>query len=314
MNSLVVNNVSKSFGATQAVVDLSFEVRPGEIFAILGPNGAGKTTMLRMALDILRPDRGTIEVLGGPINQAAKDRIGYLPEERGLYKNLTVIDCLAYMGRLKSMKSADARRRAVDLVNRMELGEAMDKKVSQLSRGMQQKAQFAATILHDPDLIIIDEPFSGLDPVNTLLIKELIYEMKQNGKAVIMSTHMMHQVEAMAGRMLMVNKGRKVLYEPVDDIRQQFAAHALYIGGEGNWATLPFAEQVTFDEAERASLVFLRRGVTTDDAFRLIAQQPNLHVDRFEVALPSLDDIFIEVVEGQQRTGGNGANGRDGQR
>jgi ABC-2 type transport system ATP-binding protein len=314
MNSLIVNNVSKSFGATQAAVDLSFEVKSGEIFAILGPNGAGKTTMIRMALDILRPDRGTIEVLGGVINQAAKDRIGYLPEERGLYKNLTVIDCLAYMGRLKGMKSSDARRQAAALVDRVELGDVLDKKISQLSRGMQQKVQFVATILHDPDLIIVDEPFSGLDPVNTLLIKDLIFEMKQKGKTVIMSTHMMHQVEAMAGRMLMVNKGRKVLYGPVDDIRQQYSAHALYIGGEGNWAALPFAERVTFDEEERASLVFLRQGVTPDDAFRLIAQQPNLHVDRFEVALPSLDDIFIEVVEGQRRPGGNGANGRDGQK
>lgn len=314
MNSLSVNNVSKSFGATQAVVDLSFEVRPGEIFAILGPNGAGKTTMLRMALDILRPDRGTIEILGGPINQAAKDRIGYLPEERGLYKNLTVIDCLAYLGRLKGMKPADARRRAASLVDRIELGDVLDKKISQLSRGMQQKVQFVATILHDPDLIIVDEPFSGLDPVNTLLIKELLFEMKQQGKTVIMSTHMMHQVEAMAGRMLMVNKGRKVLYGPVDEIRQQYAAQALYIGGEGNWAAMPFAERVTFDEEERANLVFLRQGVTPDDAFRLIAQQPGLRVSRFEVALPSLDDIFIEVVEGQRRRGSNGANGKDGQK
>jgi ABC-2 type transport system ATP-binding protein len=313
MNSLTISNVSKQFGATRAVVDLSFEVRPGEIFAILGPNGAGKTTMIRMVLDILRPDSGKIDVLGGPINQAAKDRIGYLPEERGLYKNLTVIDCLAYLGRLKGMKAADARRRAEELINRVELGESIDKKVSQLSRGMQQKAQFAATIIHNPDLIIIDEPFSGLDPVNTLLIKELIYEMKQQGKTVIMSTHMMHQVEAMAGRMLMLNKGRKVLYGPVEDIRQQYADHALYIGGAGNWETLPFAERVTFDEDERANLVMLRQGVTPDDAFRMIAQQPNLHVDRFEVALPSLDDIFITVVEEHRHIGSNGANGKEGQ-
>lgn len=314
MNVLTLNHVSKSFGATQAAVDLSFEVRPGEIFAILGPNGAGKTTTIRMVLDILRPDSGAIEVLGGPINQAAKDRIGYLPEERGLYKNLTVVDCLSYLGRLKGMKAGDARRRAVELVERVELAEAMDKKVSQLSRGMQQKAQFAGTIIHDPDLIIIDEPFSGLDPVNTLLIKGMIFEMREKGKTVIMSTHMMHQVEAMAGRMLMINEGRMVLYGPVDDVRRQFAAQALYVGGQGDWAALPFVERVTFDEEERASLLFLRQGVTPDDAFRLMAQQPDLHVDRFEVALPSLDDIFIEVVAGQRKQPGNGADGRDGRR
>jgi ABC-2 type transport system ATP-binding protein len=265
-----------------------------------------------MVLDILRPDSGTIEVLGGPINQVAKDRIGYLPEERGLYKNLTVIDCLAYLGRLKGMKGGDARRQAIELLRRVELGDVMGKKVSQLSRGMQQKAQFAATILHDPDLIIIDEPFSGLDPVNTLLIKEMLYQMKQKGKTVIMSTHMMHQVEAMADRMLMVDQGRKVLYGPVNEIRRQYAAHALYIGGEGDWTRLSFAEQVTFDQDEQANLVYLRQGITPDDAFRLIAQQPTLHVNRFEVALPSLDDIFIEVVEGKRQSGSNGVNGKEG--
>jgi ABC-2 type transport system ATP-binding protein len=310
MNSLTINNVAKHFGPIEAVVDLSFEVRPGEIFAILGPNGAGKTTMIRMVLDILRPDRGSIDVFGGPISQAAKDRIGYLPEERGLYKNLTVLNCLTYLGRLKGMKAAPARQRAEELIHRVDLADAIDKKVSQLSRGMQQKAQFAATIIHDPDLIVIDEPFSGLDPVNTLLIKELIFEMRQQGKTIIMSTHMMHQVEAMAGRMLMINKGRKVLYGPVEEIRQQYADHAVYIGGAGNWETMPFAERVTFDEDERASLVMLRQGVTSDDAFRMIAQQPDLHVDRFEVALPSLDDIFINVVEGERRISSNGKNGK----
>ena len=310
MNSLLLENVSKRFGETQAVRDLSFAVRPGEIFAILGPNGAGKTTTIRMVLDILRPDSGRIEVLGGTINQAIKDRIGYLPEERGLYKKLTVLDCLSYLGRLKGMKSGAARKRAAALLERLDLGEAMDKQVSQLSRGMQQKAQFAATLLHDPDLVIVDEPFAGLDPVNTLLIKEMIYELRRAGKTVIMSTHMMHQVEAMADRMLMVNKGRRVLYGPVDEIRRQYEAHALYIEGDGDWATLPFAERVTFDEDERANLVFLREGVSADEALRLLAQDANVHVKRFEVALPSLDNIFIDVVEGAHRPGGNGKDGR----
>lgn len=309
MNSLVVTNVWKSFGSTQAVVDLSFEVQTGEIFAILGPNGAGKTTTIRMVLDILRPDRGSIAVLGGPIDQAAKDRIGYLPEERGLYKNLPVVECLAYIGRLKGIQPAEAQRRAAALLERVELGAEMKKKVGELSRGMQQKAQFAATILHDPDLIIIDEPFSGLDPVNTLLIKELIFEMQKKGKTVIMSTHMMHQVEAMAGRMLMVNKGRKVLYGGVDEIREQHAAHALYLRGAGDWASLPFAERVIFDEMHRADLVTLRAGVTPDEALRIIARQPDVHVDRFEVALPSLDDIFVALVEGQPVTNGQTLSG-----
>lgn len=307
MNALVINNVSKRFGEKEAVIDLSFEVRAGEIFAILGPNGAGKTTTIRMMLDILRPDNGSIAVFGGRIDQAAKDRIGYLPEERGLYKDLTVVGCLTYMGELKGMATGDARRRAGELLERVALGDVLEKKVSDLSRGMQQKAQFAATILHDPDLIIIDEPFSGLDPVNTLLIRELIYEMRDAGKTVIMSTHMMHQVQAMAGRMLMMNQGRRVLYGPVEEIRHTYAAHAVYIGGEGNWEALPFVERVTFDEDRRANLLMLREGVSPEEALRLIVGRPELHVEHFESALPSLDDIFIEVVEGR-RYGGNGAS------
>jgi ABC-2 type transport system ATP-binding protein len=312
MDTLVVNNVYKRFDATQAVTDLSFAVRAGEIFALLGPNGAGKTTMIRMVLDILRPDTGTIQVLGDTINQSIKDRIGYLPEERGLYKNLTVLDCLAYMGRLKGMSMSDARCRSVELLERVELGDVINKKVNQLSRGMQQKAQFAATILHDPEVIIVDEPFSGLDPVNTLLIKEMLLEMKQQGKTIIMSTHMMHQVEAMADRLMMVNKGEKVLYGPVAEIRQQYADHALYISGEGNWEALPFVERVSFDEDEHANLVVLRQGMSSDEAFRLLAQQPNLHLNRFEVALPALADIFIEVVEGKRPFRHNGSNSQAG--
>jgi len=298
MNSLVISNVSKSFGATRAVDDLSFEVRPGEIFAMLGPNGAGKTTTIRMALDILRPDNGRIEILGGPINQQAKDRIGYLPEERGLYSDIIVTDCLAYLGALKGMNKREAKARAIELLVRVGLEDAMNKKVSALSRGMQQKAQFVATVMHDPDLVIIDEPFSGLDPINTLLIKELMYEIKEQGKTVIMSTHMMHQVEEMADRMLMISEGSKVLYGRVDDIRQQYASHAVYVSGQGDWASLPGVESVEHDKDEKADLVCLQEGVSADDFLRAAAQQPDIHITRFEVALPSLDDIFIKVAGG----------------
>jgi ABC-2 type transport system ATP-binding protein len=298
MKTLIVSNVSKNFGETRAVDDLSFEVQAGEIFAMLGPNGAGKTTTIRMVLDILRPDSGQIHVFGEAINQAAKDRIGYLPEERGLYRDIIVLDCLAYLGTLKGVNSRDAKARATELLTRVGLEDAMSKKVSALSRGMQQKAQFAATILHRPDLVIIDEPFSGLDPVNTLLIKELMYELKDAGKTVIMSTHMMHQVEEMADRMLMVNRGSQVLYGRVDDIRQQYASHAVYVHGEGDWAGIPGVESVTYDRDQRADLVQLQSGISADDFLRAAAQRPDVHINRFEVALPSLDEIFIEVVGG----------------
>ena len=299
-NSLVVSNVSKSFGSTQAVDDLSFDVHAGEIFAMLGPNGAGKTTTIRMALDILRPDSGRIQILGGSISQAIKDRIGYLPEERGLYRDIEVLTCLAYLGALKGMDSKAARDRAAELLTRVGLQEVMYKKVSALSRGMQQKAQFAATIMHNPDLIVIDEPFSGLDPVNTLLIKDLMYEMKESGKTVIMSTHMMHQVEEMADRMLMMNHGRRVLYGPVDEIRRTYAAHAVVVGGSGDWATLPGVQAVEYDKEEKADLVTLQEGMSADDFWRAAANRDDLHIQRFEVALPSLDDIFIQVVGGTQ--------------
>jgi ABC-2 type transport system ATP-binding protein len=311
MNSLVVSGVSKSFGATCAVDDLSFEVQTGEIFAMLGPNGAGKTTTIRMALDILRPDSGRIEILGGPINQQAKDRIGYLPEERGLYRNITVLDCLAYLGTLKGMTSRDAKARAARLLARVGLEDAMNKKVSTLSRGMQQKAQFAATVLHHPDLVIIDEPFSGLDPVNTLLVKEMMYEIKDRGQTVIMSTHMMHQVEEMADRMLMVSEGSKVLYGRVEEVRRQYASHAVYVSGEGDWASLPGVERVEHDREEKADLVCLAEGISTDDFLRAAAMHPDIHLSRFEVALPSLEDIFIEVAGAPQSDAGLGrkANG-----
>jgi ABC-2 type transport system ATP-binding protein len=298
MKTLIVSNVSKSFGETLAVNDLSFEVTAGEIFAMLGPNGAGKTTTIRMVLDILRPDQGSIQVLGDTINQAAKDRIGYLPEERGLYRDVTVIDCLAYLGTLKGVNGKEAKARAAKLLARVGLEDAATKKVSALSRGMQQKAQFAATVLHDPDLVIIDEPFSGLDPVNTLLIKELMYELKDQGKTVIMSTHMMHQVEEMADRMLMMNHGSQVLYGRVDNIRQQYASHAVYVHGTGEWASIPGVESVAYDRDERADLVQLEPGVSADDFLRAAAQRDDVQISRFEVALPSLDEIFIEVVGG----------------
>jgi ABC-2 type transport system ATP-binding protein len=295
MKVLEAAHISKRFATTLAVDDLSFQVHSGEILAMLGPNGAGKTTTIRMVLDILKPDQGTISVLGGPLTQATKDRIGYLPEERGLYRNVTLIDCLTYLGTLKGMDSKTAKTRASELLDRVELGPNKQQKVSELSRGMQQKAQFAATILHDPDLIIIDEPFSGLDPVNTRRIKEMIYEMKAQGKTIIMSTHMMHQVEEMADRLLMMDHGRRVLYGPVDEVRGQFALNAVYIDGQGDWATLPGVAHVQADGKETELL--LKEGASPDDLLTHLAGNSAYQVTRFQVAVPSLDDIFITVVD-----------------
>lgn len=295
MKTLEASHISKHFSTTCAVDDLSFQVHSGEIFALLGPNGAGKTTTIRIALDILKPDTGTISVLGGPLTQETKDRIGYLPEERGLYRNITVLDCLTYLGTLKGLDPKIAKRRADELLERLELGPNKLQKVSELSRGMQQKAQFAATILHRPDLVIIDEPFAGLDPVNTRLIKEMIYEIKAQGKTVIMSTHMMHQIEEMADRLLMMNEGRRVLYGPVNRVREQFTLNAVYVDGYGDWAALPGVARVQVNGQETE--LFLKKGVTPDDLLAHLVGNPAYRLTRFEVAVPSLNDIFITIVD-----------------
>jgi ABC-2 type transport system ATP-binding protein len=306
--AIQASHISKSFGPKQAVADLTFDVGRGEVFAMLGPNGAGKTTTIRMVLDILKPDTGEIQVLGGKIDEQVKDRIGYLPEERGLYRDVKVSECLAYLGALKGMRMSDARAKAVELLRRVELDDVAGKKVSELSRGMQQKAQFVTTIIHDPDLIIVDEPFSGLDPINTRLVKEILYEMRDKGSTIVMSTHQMHQIEEMADRLLMINEGRQVLYGTVDEVRRRFALHAVLVEGIGDWSTVPGVAHVERAGNGQEYTLTLASGVTTDDVMRALADSPDHHVRRFEEALPSLNEIFIQVVEGlaEEQDGGGG--------
>ncbi|MDL1903069.1 ATP-binding cassette domain-containing protein [Anaerolineae bacterium CFX9] len=292
-----VERISKNYGSFKAVDDLSFDVRMGEVFAILGPNGSGKSTTIRMILDILKPDTGRISVFGAPISDAAKDRIGYLPEERGLYRSVPVIDMMVYLGTLKGLKAAEARKRSLEYLERLELGPHAKKKVSELSKGMQQKVQFAVTVLHDPDLIIIDEPFSGLDPVNTMVIKDLLLEMMRRGGAIVMSTHQMYQVEEMADRMLMISKGRLALYGEVNEVRQRYVLPAVIVEGQGQWENLAGVERVETDgNGRRGTTLFLRDGVAPDAVLEEIAHRPDFQIRRFELAVPSLNDIFIRVV------------------
>jgi ABC-2 type transport system ATP-binding protein len=269
---------------------------------MLGPNGAGKTTTIRMILDIIKPDSGTIEVLGGRFTEATKQRIGYLPEERGLYKGVRLVELLTYLGTLKGMSTADAARRASQLLDEVGLGDNKKSKVSELSRGMSQKVQFVATIIHDPDLIIIDEPFAGLDPVNTELLKSMIYKLKAQGKTIVMSIHEMHQVEEMADRLLMINHGQRVLYGSVDEVRQQYAENAVVVSGQGEWQKLPGVRSVKSDEAGRNVTLMLDEHTTPDDIMQALAVSPNYKVRSFALAVPSLNDIFIRVA------GGNGSS------
>jgi len=292
--TVTISHVAKSFGQVHAVEDVSFEVYAGEIFGLLGPNGAGKTTTIRMMLDIFKPERGEVSVLGGAIDEAKKNRIGYLPEERGLYKDLKLEATLIFLATLKGVSEATARKKVVDWLKRLDLYDHRQKKVQELSKGMQQKAQVIATLLHEPDLIVIDEPFAALDPVNTRLVEEIIREQQQAGKTIIMCTHQMYQVEAMCSRIALIDRGRTVLYGEVEQIKRNFAGNAVAVKGTGDFTNIPGVletRQVNGDWH-----MALAPGASPQDVFRTLANRDGIKIERFEIAEPSLDDIFISVV------------------
>ncbi|MGC9398493.1 MAG: ABC transporter ATP-binding protein [Anaerolineae bacterium] len=292
-----IHHIRKSFGEVQAVKDVSFEVYPGEIFGLLGPNGAGKTTTLRVMMDIFKADEGDVALFGGAMTEEKKNRIGYLPEERGLYQDLKMEPTLIYLATLKGMDESSARREIESWLKRLDLYAHRHKKVQELSKGMQQKAQIIATLVHNPDLIVVDEPFSGLDPVNTRLVKEIIEEQREAGKAIIMSTHQMYQVEALCNRIVLINKGERVLYGEVASIKHDFAGNAVTIKGRGDFQALPGVLEARRHNGDWH--LALESGTSPQDVFRALAQQEGVHIERFEIAEPSLDDIFIAVVKGE---------------
>jgi ABC-2 type transport system ATP-binding protein len=294
MSTVEVSQLSKRFGATQAVKNVSFAVEPGEIFGLLGPNGAGKTTTIRMMLDIFRPDAGHVAIFGGPIDLPKKRRIGYLPEERGLYRNLKLEHTLVYLATLKGMEERDARVKLGGWLERLDLTVHRNKKVEELSRGMQQKAQIIATLIHEPELIIIDEPFMGLDPVNTRLVKDIFTEQQQAGRAIIMSTHQMYQVEALCHRIVLIDQGENVLYGPVAEIKHNFAGNAVVVEGQGDFNDVPGV--IESRRENNAWHLSLDKGTDPQAVLLALAGRPGQKIDRFEVAEPSLDDIFISVV------------------
>jgi ABC-2 type transport system ATP-binding protein len=294
MYTVEVNHLAKRFGDVQAVADVSFGVEPGEVFGLLGPNGAGKTTTIRMMMDIFKPDAGDVSVFGGKLDLAKKRRIGYLPEERGLYKDQKLESTLVYLASLKGMDERDARSQLTPWLERFDLVDYRYKKVQELSKGMQQKAQIIVTLLHNPELIVIDEPFSGLDPVNTRLVKQILDEQREAGKAIIMSTHQMYQVEALCHRIVLIDKGRTVLYGLVNDIKRNFAGNAIVVQGQGNFDQIPGV----LETRRQNSTWHLALEIGTDPqaVFRALAARDSVKVERFELAEPSLDDIFINVV------------------
>ncbi|CAD6491036.1 MAG: Vitamin B12 import ATP-binding protein BtuD [Candidatus Argoarchaeum ethanivorans] len=289
MNSVEVSSVSKSFDGRAVVSDLSFEVRAGEIFGLLGPNGAGKTTMIRMLLDIIRPDSGRITVLNRSSGEV-KDFIGYLPEERGLYRKLTVMDTLMYLGSLKNNQSEE---RTLALLEKMGLLSHRDKKVSELSKGMQQKIQIIAAIIHDPDLVILDEPFTGLDPVNMKLVQDLILELKNKGKTILISTHMMDKVERMCDRIFMIHRGSGVLYGSISEIKSRYGKNTIFIEFEGKLKSIPGVKKI--NNAGNYAELTLDSGTDSQSVLKSIVGE--VRVNKFEISAPPLNEIFIDVVE-----------------
>ena len=296
MSLLRLRNVTKRYDKVVAVDDVSFEVPDGSIFGLLGPNGAGKTSIIRMITTITRPDAGDIYVAGHEVGRETIGRVGYMPEERGLYKKMDVESHLLYLARLKGMSKADARRALDYWFDRFGIETWRKKKVEELSKGMQQKVQFIATVVHDPSLIILDEPFSGLDPINTNLIKDEIYELHERGKQVLFSTHRMEQVEEICDYIVLIDKGRNVLQGGVADIKQRFRENLYAVQVEGE---LPgeFTERYALHERRRDGTYVLRlpEGV---DGNRLLGElvASGAHVLAFREVLPSLNEIFIRQV------------------
>ena len=297
MPTVELNHISKSFGAVKAVDDVSFTVEKGEIFGLLGPNGAGKTTSIRVLLDIFKPDSGTVSILGGGMNEAKKERVGYMPEERGLYQDVQLDRCLIYLATLKGLTSAEAHLRMNTYLERFDLAAHSKKKVKELSKGMQQKAQLLVTLLHQPELLIVDEPFAGLDPVNTQMVKDLLREQRDRGVTILMSTHQMHQVEELCDRLVLIDHGRTVLYGGLDEIRQQFSGHAVLVRSSETIPTLPGVE--TVERHNSAYRLTLSPSTNTQDVLRALVER-GIPIQQFEIAAPSLDEIFIQVVTEQK--------------
>jgi ABC-2 type transport system ATP-binding protein len=294
MNAVEISHIAKSFGDVQAVRDVSFVVKKGEIFGLLGPNGAGKTTTIRIMLDLFKADQGEVSVLGGLMTDEKKERIGYMPEERGLYQDVPLERCLIYLATLKGIPKTDVKSRLDGLLERFDLAEHKNKKVKELSKGMQQKAQIINTILHRPELVIIDEPFTSLDPINTQLVKETIRELCDDGTSILMSTHQMHQVEELCDRIVLIDEGQNVLYGDLDDIRRQYSGHAILVRSVGEIPKLDAFESVVLHN--NAQRVILSDRVTPNEVLQDLISR-NVELEKFEIAIPTLDEIFIKVVE-----------------
>lgn len=297
--TLRVQNVTKRFGDFTAVNDLSFDVKAGRVFGFLGPNGAGKTTSIRMMVGITVPDEGSVELFGEKMSSNLQNRIGYLPEERGLYKKMKVVDQLKYFAELKGVSSSAAEKKIDQWLDRMGLSEWKKKKTTDLSKGMQQKIQFISTVLHEPDLVILDEPFSGLDPINVEFLINVIDELKSKEKTIIFSTHLMETAERLCHDILLINKSRKVVSGSLREIKESYGMNLIAFRGSNAEKVIndPLLVEKIITHADEQEL-HLVGGVEPARVLRALIES-GADVNKFEVTEPSLNDIFIEKIGGQ---------------
>jgi ABC-2 type transport system ATP-binding protein len=293
----MLEGVTKRFGEFTAVDDFSLRLPPGQVLGFLGPNGAGKTTTIRMVMSILYPDAGRMEVLGHPQASEVKDRIGYLPEERGLYRKMTVHETLSYFGRLKGLRGPALRQRIDESLERIGLQAWRRKRVETLSKGMSQKLQFISAILHRPELVILDEPFAGLDPLNVDLLERLLSELRQAGSTVVFSTHQMNQAERLCDRIVLINRGRKIIEGTVNEVRERFATRVVVLEGDGELAALARLAGVSAARIT-ARCARLELADQVDPATVLAHALRVTRITRFEVQRPDLQEIFVKLVGG----------------
>jgi ABC-2 type transport system ATP-binding protein len=293
MPAVEVSHIVKSFADKVVVNDLSFSVAQGELFGLIGPNGAGKTTTIRMMMDIIKPDSGDVTVLSEKLSESTKNKLGYLPEERGLYKKLGVLDSILYLASLKGMDRRSAEERADKLLSQTGMLPHKGKKIEELSRGMGQIIQFIVGIIHDPELVVLDEPFAGLDPVNAQLLKGMLLDLRNQGKAVILSTHQMNEIEELCDRILMINHGRSVLYGRLAEIKSKYRSNSVLLEFEGELGeVLGVAEKRT----RKGYVELVLEGNTTPQQVLEQLVNRGIIINRFEVATPPLNEIFLRVV------------------
>jgi ABC-2 type transport system ATP-binding protein len=299
MSIVAFDGLTKSYGQTPALRGVSFDVPAGEIFGLLGPNGAGKSTLIRILMDIIRPDHGHIRLFGEARTREHLDRLGYLPEERGLYTKLPVIEVMTYFGALKGLTRAEASRRAIVWLDKVDLPHVASWKIERLSKGMSQKVQIAATLLSEPDVCVLDEPTTGLDPVNVRLVQDLLIERRRNGQTTILSTHQMNQVEALCDRVALINQGCLMVYGAVDEVRRRYSRPEVRVHASGTLPSVPLASS-TVREDDGAWRVTIGNGSEPADLLRALVAA-GASIDRFEPMLAPMEDIFLRVVgEGRE--------------